>query len=122
MNTQIIPDITVKIIDGKYTIKINDESIPLLKINYNYAKLMKSNKRLPESTKKFLENKFKSAMLFVKGIEQRKRNIYKFTEALVELQKEFLEHGVTHLKPLVFKEIADKIGVHESTISRIIIL
>ena len=118
-NTQYVePDIYIYDLGDKFEIKINEWDLPKLKLTTQYRKLI-SRKDLPEETKKFLENKLQKAIGIVKGIEQRRENLLKITKALVEYQSEFLRKGKAYLKPLNLKDIAQKVNLHESTISRI---
>jgi RNA polymerase sigma-54 factor len=113
----ILPDVSVKKIDGEYQIIVNDADLPMLRINPFYKKLLK-NDRSPE-TQKYLTEKFKSALWFIKSIEQRKRTIYRVAECIVKRQREFLDKGISFLKPLRLKDIARELNLHESTVSRV---
>lgn len=75
--------------------------------------------RVKETPKEYIQNKLRAALWLIRSIHQRQRTIYKVTESIVKSQRDFLEHGVTHLKPMVLKDIASDIGMHESTISRV---
>ena len=112
------PDIYIYDLGDGFEIKVNEWEIPKLKLTTQYRKLI-SRKDLPEETRKFLEEKLQRAIGLVKGIEQRRENLIKITKALVEHQSEFLRKGKAHLKPLNLKDIAKKVNLHESTISRI---
>jgi RNA polymerase sigma-54 factor len=74
---------------------------------------------VPEATKQYVDQKLRSATWFIRSIEQRKRTIYKVGKSIVKFQKAFLEHGISHLKPLVLRDVADDIAMHESTVSRV---
>jgi RNA polymerase sigma-54 factor len=110
----IIPDVTVENVAGDFVILLNDAATPRLSINSYYEKVSQQY----EEAKKYIHEKMNSAMWLLKSIEQRRMTIYKVTEAIVREQRDFLEKGISYLKPMTLKEIADKVGLHESTISR----
>jgi RNA polymerase sigma-54 factor len=110
----IIPDVTVEHVEGNYVILVNDSASPRLSINGHYQRMLKQE----GEAKKFIHEKMNSALWLIKSIEQRRMTIYKVTEAIVEQQQDFFDHGVSCLKPMTLKEIAEKVGLHESTISR----
>lgn len=116
----ITPDVYVRKIDGEYVVVLNDEPVPRLKISPYYRRLLKDKKALDgKETKKFLENKIQSALWLIKNIEQRRKTIFRVTEAIFRIQRDFLEVGISALKPLTLKQVADIIGMHESTVSRV---
>lgn len=113
----ILPDVSIKKIGSEYQIIVNDGDMPELRINPFYRKLLKDN---PSSdTKKYLTEKFKSALWLIKSIGQRKRTIYRTAECLLKKQREFFDKGIPFLKPLRLKDVAQELNLHESTISRI---
>lgn len=112
----IIPDVYLYYIDGEYVISVNDSSTPRLVINNYYKQLLSRTK--DENTTSFLTERLNSAMWLIKSIEQRRMTIYKVVESILKFQKEFFDRGKKSLKPLTLKDIADDIGVHESTVSR----
>ena len=116
----ITPDVTIKKVaeEVEYAIMINNEELPAIRINPLYKKLMQSCGE--EKAKKFLLEKFKSAIWLIKSIKQRQTTISKVTKYIIKYQKQFLEKGLSHLKPLTLKEVADAIEMHQSTISRVI--
>ncbi len=114
----VVPDVMVEKVQGKYIIILNDEWIPKLRINQRYKAMLKS-KNVSNKIKKYLREKFIQAVWFLKSIEQRRTTIYKVTEAILAMQYEFFEKGPQEIKPLILKDIADRIGVHESTVSRV---
>ena len=116
----ITPDITLKKADkeDEYIIIINNEELPMIRINPLYRKLVQSCGE--EKAKKFLLEKFKSAIWLLKSIKQRHATISKVTKYIIKYQKEFLEKGLSHLKPLILQEVADATEMHQSTISRAI--
>lgn len=112
----IVPDVTIEKIDGEYIIIVNDTNLPTLTIS-NYYKNMINNLNDKEANK-FLSDKLNSSIWLIKSIEQRRMTLYKVTESILKFQRGFFDEGKTALKPLVLKDVADDIGVHESTVSR----
>ncbi|MGB9891583.1 RNA polymerase factor sigma-54 [Thermodesulfovibrio yellowstonii] len=113
-----VPDVYVTKVEGEYQIILNDEGIPKLRLSKIYRELF-TEKNLPVQEKKYLREKFKNAVELLRSIEQRNKTIYRVTESLVKFQKEFFDKGVSYLKPLNLKDIAQDLGLHESTISRV---
>ncbi|AHF08218.1 RNA polymerase factor sigma-54 [Desulfitobacterium metallireducens] len=112
----IVPDVVVEEIEGQFIILVNDITVPRLGINQAYRTALSQNKE--DDTRKFVEQKLNSAAWLIRSIEQRRTTLYKVANALVNRQEEFLRRGVRYLRPLTLKDIADEIGVHESTVSR----
>lgn len=115
----VLPDIYLVKMDDDYQVLLNDDGVPKLKINPYYRNILKAREGVQASTKEFVENKFRAAEWLVKSIEQRRQTMLKVGRSLVKFQRGFLDHGITHLKPLVLKDVAEDIGMHESTISRV---
>lgn len=114
----IIPDlVVVKNEKGEYDVMLNDEGIPRLTISPYYQAMLKSSKE--SQTKEYLENKYRSAMWLIKSIDQRRQTIYKVGTSIVKLQKDFLDGGLAYLRPMVLRDVAQDIEMHESTVSRI---
>ncbi|MDZ4785227.1 MAG: RNA polymerase factor sigma-54 [bacterium] len=114
----IIPDIYVYKQADEYVISLNEEGLPRLRISPYYLKLLKEQSSGQDSSS-YLNEKLKAATWLIKSIHQRQKTIYKVTEAIVKHQREFFDQGIDKLKPMVLKNIADDIGVHESTVSRV---
>ncbi len=112
----IVPDIVLERIDGEYVVLVNDTAFPRLGINNSYRELLKKEEN--SEAKAFVEQKLNSAAWLIKSIEQRRLTLYKVAQCLVEFQRDFLDHGVRYLKPLNMKQVATRVGVHESTVSR----
>ncbi len=118
-NTQfVVPDIYVFKVAGEWIVSLNDEGLPRLRVSETYEKMLNSLEQKSKE-REYLEDKLKSATWLIRSIQQRQRTIFKVTEKIVERQKEFFEHGVEYLKPMILRDIADEIGMHESTISRV---
>ena len=114
----ITPDVIVKKVDGEYVVYLDDDGFPRLRISPFYRKLLKEYRDNPK-TREYIKDKLRSAQWLVKNIQQRKETILKVAQNIVDVQKEFFEKGVAHLRPLTLKEIAERIGMHESTVSRV---
>lgn len=114
----VVPDIIVERVANDYVIIVNDAPIPRLAISSHYRTLLTGDGGADPETRKFLEGKFHSALWLMKSIEQRRLTLYKVMDAIVKRQRAFFDRGVRHLKPMTLREIADMIGMHESTVSR----
>ena len=113
----IVPDVFVEKIDGEYVVTTNDTSMPRLMVSSYYNKLS-AEAANDEELNKYLNNRFNAAVWLIKSIEQRKQTIYNVATAIVRYQQDFFDYGEKHLKPLTLKQIAEEIGIHESTVSR----
>jgi RNA polymerase sigma-54 factor len=111
----VYPDIVVEKVEGEYVIIIND-NVPQLFINPYYYNLLKQGKE--EKINTFIKKQLDSALWLIKSIEQRRLTLYRVTEQIVKVQWPFLEEGIHSLKPLTLKDIAQKLDIHESTVSR----
>jgi RNA polymerase sigma-54 factor len=115
----ISPDVYVVNIGDDYEIVLNEDGMPKLRINNYYRELLTSKRSLADGTKEYLQEKLKSAAWLIKSIHQRQRTIYRVTESIVKFQKNFFDKGIVYLKPLVLRDVAEDIQMHESTISRV---
>jgi RNA polymerase sigma-54 factor len=115
----ITPDIYVFKVGDDYEIVQNEDGLPKLRINAYYREILRSTDSLSENAKLYIQEKLRSAAWLIKSIHQRQRTIYKVTESIVRFQKDFLDNGITHLKPLVLRDVAEDIQMHESTVSRV---
>lgn len=113
------PDVYVRRVGGDYVIMLNEEGLPKLRLNPHYVKLLEAPERLSSEQKNYINERFKSASWLMRSMDQRQRTIYKVTESIVKFQREFIDYGITRLKPLVLKDVARDIQMHESTVSRI---
>lgn len=113
----VIPDVTVEKVGNEFVVLVNDIATPRLKINNFYEKMLKQPKS-EEEAKQFIHDKLNAAMWLAKSLEQRRLTLLRVTQAIVEMQLDFFERGVHYLKPMTQKEIAERVGLHESTISR----
>jgi RNA polymerase sigma-54 factor len=123
----VVPDIYIVKVDDEWQVLLNDDGMPKLRINNFYKKILKSQGKTDTETtgkvdgkeKEFVENKFQSALWLIKSIEQRRQTLLKVGRSLVKFQEGFLDHGISHLRPLVLKDVAEDIEMHESTVSRV---
>lgn len=115
----IVPDIYIEKISDEYTITVNDYSNSGLRINQYYRNLLQNEEKGSQASQ-FISSRLSSAMWLIKSIEQRKTTLYNVVQAILEYQIDFFDKGVMHLKTMTLKNIADKISVHESTVSRAI--
>ena len=115
----VVPDVfLVKTADG-YQIILNDEGLPRLRVSSFYKKLIQQNNAFSKEDKQFLVEKLRSAVGLLKSLDQRDRTIYRVTESLLSLQKDFFDKGIKYLKPLTLRDVASVLNLHESTISRV---
>jgi len=114
----VVPDATVTKVDGDYVVIINDDSVPRIRISSYYKQLL-ANSETPKEVTEYIKDRRRAARWLLNNIEQRKNTIYKVTKCIMEMQKEFLEKGDGFLKPLTLQEVAERVGLHESTISRV---
>jgi RNA polymerase sigma-54 factor len=115
----IVPDVLVLKVGQDYQVVLNDEGIPRLRISNTYRRMLREGPSTQPDAKHYLEDKLRAAVWLIRSIEQRRQTLYKVATSLVKFQREFLDHGLAHLKPLVLKDVAADIGMHESTVSRV---
>jgi RNA polymerase sigma-54 factor len=118
-NQYIEPDVHVRKLEEEYIITLNDDGLPKLRINSRYQRML-AGKDLDPKANEFLRDKMRSAMWLMKSIDQRQRTIYRVAQSIVSFQRDFLDHGIEHLRPMVLRQVAEDIGMHESTISRVV--
>jgi RNA polymerase sigma-54 factor len=115
----VIPDMVVEKIDGQYMVFVNDGNLPRLKLSRVYQDIARDKKKFEGENKEFITNKLNAAQWLIQAIEQRRHTMLKVMHFIVDRQREFFEKGVQYLKPLTLREVADAIGMHESTVSRV---
>jgi RNA polymerase sigma-54 factor len=118
--TYVVPDIIVTKEDGELKINLNDEGMPRLRINSYYRKMMAKASKENSEASRYLKDKMKKAFWFLRSLEQRKNTIYKVARYIVDKQTDFIEMGLEYIKPLTLVELAQEIGVHESTVGRVV--
>ncbi len=118
----VIPDVFVFKAGDEYKIVLNDDGLPRLRISNFYREVMAglSGSTNSEGSRRYIREKIQSATWLIKSIQQRQNTIYKVTESILRFQLDFFEQGVSFLKPLVLRDVADDVGMHESTISRVV--
>mgnify|MGYP001067722443 CR=1 FL=1 len=117
--TYITPDVYVIKVGDEYQIILNEDGLPKLRISRYYRDALSNRVALSPSEKEYIKDKMKSASWLIKSIHQRQKTLYKVTESIMKFQREFLEKGTQYLKPLVLRDVAEDINMHESTVSRI---
>ena len=115
----ISPDIFVHKVGDEYVVTQNDDGLPNLRINSFYRSALTDSKVVDKKAGEYIQEKMRSAVWLIKSIHQRQRTIYKVTKSIVKFQREFFDHGIEYLKPLVLRDVADDIEMHESTVSRV---
>jgi RNA polymerase sigma-54 factor len=115
----VTPDIYIIRVGDDYEIVQNEDGLPKLRISPYYKDILRSTGANSENVKTYIQEKLRSAAWLIKSIHQRQRTIFRVTESIVRFQKNFLDHGITKLKPLVLRDVAEDIGMHESTVSRV---
>ncbi len=118
-NYAIVPDVFVKKNEGEWIVLLNDDGLPRMRISPYYKQLMGPGENGSAETKAYLDEKLRAAQWVIRSIEQRNKTIVKVVSSIVKFQEQFFEKGVQHLRPLVLKQVAEDIGMHESTISRV---
>jgi RNA polymerase sigma-54 factor len=115
----IIPDIFVHKISDEYVVVLNDEGLPNLRINSFYRNALSGSTQLDEKAGEYIQDKLRGALWLIKSIHQRQRTIFRVTTSIVKFQRDFFDRGVSYLKPLVLRDVAEDIEMHESTVSRV---
>ena len=114
----VLPDVIVEKVDGEYQISLNNEQIPHLRISNLYKDIIASGNTQSSEVKDYIRDKIRSGKFLIRSIHQRQQTIFNIAQQIVSRQRDFLEHGPSHLKPMIMREVADAVGVHETTVSR----
>jgi len=121
VNPTIVPDVIVEKDGEEYRILLNEDGMPRLRISGHYRAMAEgSSPEAGEEALQFLKEKVRSAMWFLKSVEERQRTIYKVAKEIVEFQRDFLDQGPSQMRPLILRDVAERVGVHESTVSRVV--
>ncbi len=115
----VIPDLMVDRVGDRYVVSLNDHNVPRLRISQSYRDELSQNIELDEKARDFIQGRLKNAKWLIQTIEQRRRTMIKVMEAIVEEQRAFFDRGGAFLRPLTLQQVASKIGMHESTVSRV---
>ncbi len=116
----VIPDVYVVKVEDQYVAVLNEEGLPQLRISPVYRRLLDKNADNTTETRAYVKDKFRSALWLIKSVEQRQKTIHKVATSIINFQRDFLDHGIEYLKPLVLRDVASDIGMHESTVSRVV--
>ena len=114
----VLPDVIVEKVDGEYQITLNNEQIPHLRISNLYKDIIASGNTESSEVKDYIRDKIRSGKFLIRSIHQRQQTIFNIAQQIVSRQRDFLEHGPSHLKPMIMRDVADAVGVHETTVSR----
>jgi RNA polymerase sigma-54 factor len=114
----VLPDVMVEKVDGEYQISSNNEQVPHLRISNLYKDIIASGNTQSSDVKDYIRDKIRSGKFLIRSIHQRQQTILNIARQIVWRQRDFLEHGPSHLKPMTMREVADAVGVHETTVSR----
>ncbi|MFZ1986759.1 MAG: RNA polymerase factor sigma-54 [Desulfatitalea sp.] len=115
----ITPDIYVYKTEDDFAIVINDDGLPKLKVNSFYKQAITRDKEVGGNARNYIQDKLRSAAWLIRSIHQRQKTIFKVMESILKYQRDFFDKGIAHLKPMVLRDVAEDIGMHESTISRV---
>jgi RNA polymerase sigma-54 factor len=115
----IVPDIYVYKMENEFVIMLNDDGMPKLRVNALYKKSLSKQTKLPGEAESYIQDKMRSAAWLIKSIHQRQKTIYRVMDSILRFQRDFFEKGIAHLKPMVLRDVAQDIEMHESTISRV---
>ena len=115
----VAPEVYIEKVEDEFVIYFTDDGSPRLRLSSTYQKML-GEERTTKEEKDFIKDKVRSAVDLLRNIEHRRQTIYRVVECIVERQKDFLNHGVEHLKPMMLKDVAEDIGMHLSTISRVV--
>src|SRR5512141_2755867 len=120
----VIPDVYVVKVEDQYVALLNEEGLPQLRISPVYRRLLDKTGagggEQNDETRAYVKDKFRSALWLIKSVDQRQKTIHKVATSIITFQREFLDHGIEYLRPLVLRDVANDIGMHESTVSRVV--
>ncbi len=117
----VIPDVYIIKVEDQYVAVLNEDGLPQLRISPTYRRLLdKGASENSDETRAYVKDKFRSALWLIKSVEQRQKTIHKVATSIINFQRDFLDHGIEHLRPLVLRDVANDIGMHESTVSRVV--
>jgi len=120
----VIPDVYVVKVEDQYVAALNEEGLPQLRISPVYRRLLDKTGagggEQNDETRDYVKDKFRSALWLIKSVDQRQKTIHKVATSIINFQREFLDHGIEYLRPLVLRDVANDIGMHESTVSRVV--
>lgn len=117
--TAVEPDVVVKKVEGRWVVELVDDNLPQVHLSPRYLRLLRTE-GVDRQTQAFVRDRIRQAVWFLRAVEQRHSTILRVAEAIVRRQEAFLEHGLQYLRPMVLRDVADEIGIHESTVSRVV--
>jgi RNA polymerase sigma-54 factor len=115
----ISPDVYVEKVEDDYVIRLNDDGLPKLRVNSYYLQALRGPEKLPDAVRTYIQKHLDNALWFLRSIHQRQKTLYRVTESIVRFQRGFLDNGLSYLKPLTLRQVAEDVQMHESTISRV---
>ena len=115
----ITPDIYVYKTEDDYVVVVNDDGLPKLRVNAFYKQAISQKNEVSANARDYIQDKLRSAAWLIRSIHQRQKTIYKVMQSILKYQRDFFDKGITYLKPMVLRDVAEDIGMHESTISRV---
>jgi len=115
----INPDVYVDKVGNDYIIRLNDDGLPKLRVNSYYLEALRGPEKLPDAVKSYIQKHLDNALWFLRSIHQRQKTLHRVTESIVRFQRGFLDQGLSQLKPLTLRQVAEDVQMHESTISRV---
>jgi RNA polymerase sigma-54 factor len=113
------PDVFVQKVGDDYVITLNEDGLPKLRVSNFYLEALRNPEKLNDSARAYIQKHLDSALWFIRSIHQRQKTLYRVSESIVRFQNDFLDHGLSHLKPLTLRQVAEDVQMHESTISRV---
>ncbi|HEX9662841.1 MAG TPA: RNA polymerase factor sigma-54 [Candidatus Binatia bacterium] len=114
----VLPDVFVEKVGDDYVIYLNDEGVPRLRVSSLYRRMVGQEGEAEIQARQYLQEKVRAATWLIKSIQQRQQTLFRVTQSIFKFQREFLDHGVSQLRPMVLRDIAEDIHMHESTVSR----
>ena len=115
----VVPDVYVTKREGEFHVRLNDDGVPRLRVSPYYRSLLSDDREDSRAAKSYIQERMQAAMWLIKSITQRQQTLLKVSESIVKFQRDFFEEGPTRLKPLILKDVAEDISMHESTVSRV---
>ena len=115
----VVPDVYIVKVDEQYVAVLNEDGLPQLRISPSYRRLL-DKENADTETRAYVKERFNAARWLIKSVEQRQKTIHKVATSIINFQRDFLDHGIEHLRPLVLRDVANEISMHESTVSRVV--
>lgn len=115
----VIPDLLVEKVEGRYVVFVNDTHLPRLRLSRSYQDVVRDRRQLDGESKEFITTRLSAAQWLIQAIEQRRQTMLKVMHFIVDRQREYFDKGIQALRPLTLREVAEAVGIHESTVSRV---